>query len=527
MAPSSPLSDDQLARVQAAKDYAKLITKLFEHSGKAKGAAASSPTVAEPPSNGDGAAVSRDDRSTRSRSRSQSRGAAPPRDRSRGSPQRSPSPAGSARNGSRARRTSPRGRRIDNRIRAPASRSPSPRGRSRSRSRSRGSRRPISRSPPPRRRRSRSRSWSRPRRYRSRSRSRDRRYRSRSRSPPPRRRRSRTPPPVRPRPDRKPQALITPVINRIINRIYVGNLSPNVTEAEIRLLFSKFGFIKELSMTRDPNLNTHKGWCFVEFDAPEAAAAAIRGTNGVELGDRPLKSNHTHGFTDDIWHHFQPKLPNRLYMASVHPLVTEEEMRELFEGVGKLTQFSICPDLTTFRHKGYGFAEYETEEDAQKAIKYLDGLMIGGDRLLVTPTLVGGPFPEGMAALSRFPRPRGGVPPMPSGGRPMIPKIDIEDPSPVLVLKNMVTADQVDEYLQEDVEEECRRHGNVKQVVVHVNPELKQRGGESDVRVFVEFELVEERQSCERVMNGRFFSGNQVTAGEYSLKKFESKRYDE
>jgi RNA recognition motif-containing protein len=86
--------------------------------------------------------------------------------------------------------------------------------------------------------------------------------------------------------DRKPAALITPVINRTINRIYVGNIAPTVTEAHVRALFSKFGYVKELSMTRDPELNTHKGWCFVEYDAPEAAEAAIRIMNGSNLADR-------------------------------------------------------------------------------------------------------------------------------------------------------------------------------------------------------------------------------------------------
>ncbi|KAI9179957.1 hypothetical protein H9P43_005318 [Blastocladiella emersonii ATCC 22665] len=322
---------------------------------------------------------------------------------------------------------------------------------------------------------------------------------------------------------RKPAALVTPVINRTINRIYTGNISTAATEATIRGLFSKVGFIKELSMTRDPDLNTHKGWCFLEYDAPEAAAAAVRLLDGAELDGRNIKVKYTNAYTDDIWRHFPPRFPTRVYFANVHDLLAEDEMRELFAPFGTITQFSLCPDTTTFRHKSYGYVEYETALAANRAVQTLDQVEIGGERLLVTPTLVGGPFPEGMQGLSRFPRPRVVPPPLYPGPRPALPKFEAEAPSPVLLLCNMVQPHEVDEDLKVDVEEECARHGAVQLLVVHVNTALP---NETGVRVFVKFASVAEREACQGVMHGRFFGGNRVTATEYSLDRFEARDYD-
>ncbi|ORZ38969.1 hypothetical protein BCR44DRAFT_117910 [Catenaria anguillulae PL171] len=395
------------------------------------------------------------------------------------------------------------------------SRSPPPRGRGYSRSRSPPpyyGRRPrgYSRSPPPP-----------PRGY--------------SRSPPPPSHRGYSPGPpsaARRAPiDRKPAALVTPVINRTINRIYVGNIPQSVSEQTVRAVFSRFGYVKELSMTRDVDLNTHKGWCFIEFDAPESAMGSIVYMNGFELEGRPLKVNHTNAFNEHIWRHFSAKLPNRIYFANVHPLLTEEDMRELFEPFGTLENFSLCPDILTFRHKGYGFAEYATESQANAAVRYLNRLAYENtpdEMLYVTATLVGGPFPEGMGALSRFPRPRASLPPLPAGPKPVLPKVIPEPASAVLLMRNMVGPDDVDEYLKEDVLEECGKYGKIKDVVIHVNSAMVvgSDGKESGVRVFVLYESVAEREAAEKVMNGRFFGGRLVAAGEYSLSKFENGEYE-
>jgi len=73
--------------------------------------------------------------------------------------------------------------------------------------------------------------------------------------------------------------------------IYVGNISYNLTEDELRKAFSAFGDIKSASIIRDKQTGTSKGFGFVEMPNDEEAKAAISGLNGKELKGRALSVN--------------------------------------------------------------------------------------------------------------------------------------------------------------------------------------------------------------------------------------------
>ena len=73
--------------------------------------------------------------------------------------------------------------------------------------------------------------------------------------------------------------------------LYVGNMSYNTTEGDIRTLFEPFGPIAEVRIIGD------KGFGFVEIPE-EQMAAAIEATNGKELGGRTLTVNEARPKTD-------------------------------------------------------------------------------------------------------------------------------------------------------------------------------------------------------------------------------------
>ena len=73
--------------------------------------------------------------------------------------------------------------------------------------------------------------------------------------------------------------------------LYVGNMSYNTTESEIRALFEAFGPIAEVRIIGD------KGFGFVEIPE-EQMAAAIEATNGKEVGGRTLTVNEARPKTD-------------------------------------------------------------------------------------------------------------------------------------------------------------------------------------------------------------------------------------
>ena len=82
-------------------------------------------------------------------------------------------------------------------------------------------------------------------------------------------------------------------------KIYVGNLSYDVTEEELRQEFSAFGKVESVSIITDKFSGRAKGFAFVEMPAVAEGQAAITGLNGKTLKDRTLNVNAARPRSDD------------------------------------------------------------------------------------------------------------------------------------------------------------------------------------------------------------------------------------
>jgi len=71
--------------------------------------------------------------------------------------------------------------------------------------------------------------------------------------------------------------------------IYVGNLSRDVTEEDLRQAFEAFGRVESVTIIKDKFSAESRGFGFVEMPAKAEAQSAIAGLNGKELKGRPLK----------------------------------------------------------------------------------------------------------------------------------------------------------------------------------------------------------------------------------------------
>ena len=70
--------------------------------------------------------------------------------------------------------------------------------------------------------------------------------------------------------------------------IYVGNLSREVTEDEMRKAFEAFGQVTSVNIIKDRYSGESRGFAFVEMATKTEAQAAITGLNGTSLGERTL-----------------------------------------------------------------------------------------------------------------------------------------------------------------------------------------------------------------------------------------------
>lgn len=73
--------------------------------------------------------------------------------------------------------------------------------------------------------------------------------------------------------------------------IYVGNMSFNTTEDEIRKAFEAFGEVSTINIIKDKYSGEPKGFGFVEMSGKEEAMAAISGLNNQDLNGRALNVN--------------------------------------------------------------------------------------------------------------------------------------------------------------------------------------------------------------------------------------------
>jgi RNA recognition motif-containing protein len=73
--------------------------------------------------------------------------------------------------------------------------------------------------------------------------------------------------------------------------IYVGNLSRQAGESEVRELFSKFGEVKSVKIIKDNESGEPRGFAFVEMPEQNSATQAIRDLESHEFLGRRLKVN--------------------------------------------------------------------------------------------------------------------------------------------------------------------------------------------------------------------------------------------
>ena len=73
--------------------------------------------------------------------------------------------------------------------------------------------------------------------------------------------------------------------------IYVGNLSYNTTEDELRTLFAEFGSVDSAKLIMDRDSGQSKGFGFIEMSDNSGGQQAIEGLNGRDINGRVLTVN--------------------------------------------------------------------------------------------------------------------------------------------------------------------------------------------------------------------------------------------
>jgi RNA recognition motif-containing protein len=72
-----------------------------------------------------------------------------------------------------------------------------------------------------------------------------------------------------------------------------------------------------------------------------------------------------------------------LFIGSLAYATTDDSLRAFFEQIGQVASARVITDRESGRSKGFGFVEFENEDDNQKAIEQLDGKELDGRTISV------------------------------------------------------------------------------------------------------------------------------------------------
>ena len=156
--------------------------------------------------------------------------------------------------------------------------------------------------------------------------------------------------------------------------VFLSNLDFSVTEDHLRECLETSGPILDVRLVRKPS-GESKGFAFVEFEKYDDAQKALKRDNEL-LEGRPMYISVCDAERKTPVFKFETGLEkNKLFVSSLDPSVTRQELQEIFGKFGKLTEVRI-PTYRNGHTKGIAFVDYEDEVSAATALVKADNMTI-------------------------------------------------------------------------------------------------------------------------------------------------------
>ncbi|ESO00402.1 hypothetical protein HELRODRAFT_83112 [Helobdella robusta] len=169
--------------------------------------------------------------------------------------------------------------------------------------------------------------------------------------------------------------------------LIVNYLPQNMSQDEIRSLFSSVGEIENCKLIRDKATGTlflnmirnalklsvsFLGYGFVNYKLTEHARKAMDTLNGLRLQNKTIKVSYARPSSESI------KGAN-LYVCGFPKNMTQQELECLFSSCGSIISARIIYDNSTGISKGVGFVRFDRRHEAERAINQLNGIIpVGG-----------------------------------------------------------------------------------------------------------------------------------------------------
>ncbi|XP_066538229.1 ELAV-like protein 1a isoform X2 [Hoplias malabaricus] len=148
--------------------------------------------------------------------------------------------------------------------------------------------------------------------------------------------------------------------------LIVNYLPQNMSQDELRSLFSSIGEVESAKLIRDKVAGHSLGYGFVNYLNPSDAERAISTLNGLRLQSKTIKVSFARPSSDSI------KDAN-LYISGLPKNMTQKDVEDMFSRYGRIINSRVLVDQATGLSRGVAFIRFDKRTEAEDAIKHLNG----------------------------------------------------------------------------------------------------------------------------------------------------------
>ncbi|KAF2198432.1 hypothetical protein GQ43DRAFT_443347 [Delitschia confertaspora ATCC 74209] len=171
-------------------------------------------------------------------------------------------------------------------------------------------------------------------------------------------------------------------------QLYIGNLFFEVTEDQLKAIFSRFGPIEELRLIRGPNGNS-RGFGYITFENLADATAAVEnldmqvfeGRNMIVQYQRPRPQR----LNQRAQQPYEAKNPPSrvLFIGNMSFQMSDKDLSDLFRDIRNVMDVRVAIDRRTGQPRGFAHADFIDVDSAVQAKKILQEKTIYGRKLRV------------------------------------------------------------------------------------------------------------------------------------------------
>ncbi|CAD6192603.1 unnamed protein product [Caenorhabditis auriculariae] len=166
--------------------------------------------------------------------------------------------------------------------------------------------------------------------------------------------------------------------------LIINYLPQGMSQEEVRSLFASIGEIESCKLVRDKMTGQSLGYGFVNYVREEDALRAVSSFNGLRLQNKTIKVSYARPSNDNI-------KGSNLYVSGIPKSMTLNELEGIFRPFGQIITSRILSDNITGLSKGVGFVRFDKKDEADVAIKTLNGTIPVGCNEQITVKFANNP----------------------------------------------------------------------------------------------------------------------------------------